>query len=198
MLAQAPAILDRDLAPKDISRKQCETRRARELDPFSPSVASAYAWVLLFQRRFSESEREFRALLAGGPDYGASAQGLLLRSWGARRRESVKEYSLLAATDASPADECVLASFWPSPLCRDEARSRRFDWKRLGIDYVPCAFRAAVHFALASWIGDSRCWNGDYVEGMFGSKHEIGFDWDPVLRPALRVDLTSNLALRLC
>ena len=121
MLAQAHSDFATEyLAPNGhFEEAIAETRRARELDPFSPSVASAYAWVLLFQRRFSESEREFRALLAGGPDYAGQRSGLAFALLGQHRwRESVEEYSLLAATDTSPANECVLAWFWPLPVPR--------------------------------------------------------------------------------
>jgi Flp pilus assembly protein TadD len=76
-----------------------ENRRARELEPLSPSFMRGYTWLLIHARRFGEAERECRPLLAegGDPVYFRNQSGLVL--FGQRRYEEA--CAELEATDCS-------------------------------------------------------------------------------------------------
>jgi serine/threonine-protein kinase len=45
-----------------------QNRKARELDPFSPTFIRGYTWLLIFARRFEEAEQECRRLISEGRD----------------------------------------------------------------------------------------------------------------------------------
>ena len=160
-----------------------ETRRARELDPFSPAVAVPMRGSCCSNGVSGERARNSGRCSPAVRIIPASARGWLLRSWGSTgRRKASEEYSLLASTEASPANECVLA--WLLALAGDPGRSPKPSdsiGAAAASDYVPCAFRAAVHFALGeldsgfALLERAMTFRECSVRSM-----KVGFDWDPV------------------
>jgi Flp pilus assembly protein TadD len=77
-----------------------ENRRARELEPLSPSFVRAYTWLLIHARQFGEAERECRRLIAEGrdPAYFGNQLGLVL--FGQRRFEGACAELKAAVADA--------------------------------------------------------------------------------------------------
>jgi serine/threonine-protein kinase len=158
-------------------------RRARELDPFSPSVAYGYPWILIWERRFRESELEFRRLLASGAVYEGERVGLAFALLGQRRyRESLDEYRRIVAKDPSPANECIQA--WLLALAGecDEARRRLEAIEaEFGSRYAPLSYLAAVHFAFGELDRGFELLERaiEQKEPPMRSLKE-GFDWDPI------------------
>lgn len=171
-----------------------EARHARELDPFSPTVAYAYPWILIYQRRFVESEQEFRRLLASAAVYEAERVGLALALLGqAKYREGLDEYSKVAANDPSPAHDCIQT--WILALAGETAEARRRVAALEGVAedcYVPPSHLAAVHFALGDTDQGFELLERAVLlkEPALRSLKE-GFDWDP-----LRTDPRFHVILR--
>ena len=160
-----------------------ECRRARELDPFSPAIAYGHPWILIYQRRFIESEQEFRRLLASGAVYETERVGLAFALAGQRRYgESLDEYARVIATDSSPTHACIYA--WMQALAGHAraARRRLSELETLAESrYFPASFLAQIHIAL----GDTdRAF--ELLEQAIAHKEPAlrtlkeGFDWDPI------------------
>src|ERR1035437_1266400 len=172
------------LAPNGrFEQAHAEVRRARELDPFSPAVAYGYPWILIYQRRFWESEQEFRRLLASAAVYEGERVGLALALLGQGKcRESLDEYTKVVDTDPSPAHECIHA--WILALAGEtgEARRRLADLEAESESrYVPPSHLASVHFAL----GDTDRGFEFMGRALAQKEHPLrslkeGFDWDPI------------------
>jgi TolB-like protein/Tfp pilus assembly protein PilF len=160
-----------------------EWRRARELDPHSPAIAYGYPWILLFHRRFVESEREFRRLLDGGEVYESERIGVAFALMGqGRYLECLNEFSRIAACLPRPASMALHAWILALAGKTSEARDRLNEVETVANGwYIPASYLAAVHFAL----GDSNR-GFELLEQGFAQKEPTmrslkeGFDWDPI------------------
>jgi serine/threonine-protein kinase len=172
------------LAPNGrFAEAHAESRHARELDPFSPAVAYGRPWILIHQRRFLESEQEFRRLLGSGAVYEAERIGVTFALMGqGRYRESLDEYQKIAGCFPSLASECICT--WILALAGEKGEACR----RLGklealsaTQFVPAGYLAAVHFALGDLDTGFELLERAVVqkEAVVRSFKE-GFDWDPV------------------
>ena len=139
-----------------------EWRRARELDPYSPAIAYGYPWILLFHRRFVESEREFRRLLDCGEVYESERIGIALALMGqGKYLECLNEFSRIAACFPRPASMALhawmLALAGKSSEARDRSALQPMDSIRRRAIWRPCILRSASRTAvLTSWSRRSR------------------------------------------
>ena len=128
-----------------------EIRRARELDPLSPSFALEHATILWLARRFDAAEREYRRILAQGQDTGAIRTLLAITLIGqGRTREAAAEFEAADAKngpagnrDISVAGTLALLGD-PAPAEALLAQIERDAGKR----YVPAMHLAYLHCAL--------------------------------------------------
>jgi serine/threonine-protein kinase len=172
------------LAPNGrFAEAHAESRRARELDPFSPAVAYGRPWILIHQRRFLESEQEFRQLLASGAVYEAERIGVTFALMGQRRyRDCLHEYQKIAGCFPSPASECLYT--WILALAGEKAEACRRLSKLEAMsatEFVPASYLAAVHFALGNVDRGFELLERAVVQKEAAVRSfKEGFDWDPV------------------
>ena len=128
-----------------------EIRRARELDPLSPSFALEHATILWLARRFDAAEREYRRILAQGQDSGAIRGLLAITLIGqGRTREAAAEFEAADAKDGPLGNGGVLVAGTlallgnPTPAEALLAQIERDAGKR----YVPAMNLAYLHGAL--------------------------------------------------
>jgi hypothetical protein len=161
-----------------------EIRRARELDPLSPTFALEHAAILLLARRFDAAEQEYRRILAQGQDTGKIRTGLAITLIAqGRDREAATEFEAaedrdgdLGNGDAFKAGTLALLG---NPIPAEDllAHIERDAGKR----YVPAMNLAYLHGALhrmEELLSDLElaCWNREHML-VFA---KVNFMFDPV------------------
>ena len=100
-----------------------EMSRARELDPLSPSIMQALAWVYYQARRFNESITTHRNMLGAVPDF---SLGLATLAWVLRHvgqaDEAVEVAQKAVALSEGPLFHAALAATYAAAGRADEAR----------------------------------------------------------------------------
>jgi serine/threonine-protein kinase len=161
-----------------------EIRRARELDPLSPSFAIEHAAILWLARRFDAAEQEFRRILAMGQDTGAIRGLLAITLIGqGRTREAAAEFEAAAAKDGPLGSrDALVAGTWAllGDRAPAEALLAQID-RDAGKRYVPAMSLAYLHGAL-NWTEELF---SDLEQACRNREHflvfaKVNFMFDPV------------------
>jgi len=161
-----------------------EIRRARELDPLSPSFALEHATILWLARRFDAAEREYRRILAQGQDTGAIRTLLAITLIGqGRTREAAAEFEAAAAKDGPLGSrDALVAGTWAllGDRAPAEALLAQID-RDAGKRYVPAMSLAYLHGAL-NWTEELF---SDLEQACRNREHflvfaKVNFMFDPV------------------
>ena len=127
-----------------------ENRRARELDPFSPSIERAHGWILLLAREFGQAEAEFRRIIAKRPDTGFIRSQMGMALLGQKRyKEAATEFESACRTAPTPIREVLIA--WALARCGESDVAEKTLARLRGRavhEFVPSLGFALLHFAL--------------------------------------------------
>ena len=128
-----------------------QNRRARELDPFSPTFARGYVWLLIHSRRFHEAERECCRLIAErrDPAYFRNLLGLVLFAQ-TRLEEACAEFKAAVAGGPNPEVSQVNVAIVQAILGQRAAAEELLEYlqQQAAIRYVPATSLAFLIGAL--------------------------------------------------